>query len=142
MNNSNLLGQLNVPIVVGSGDLLGIWVFLICFGISLPFGMWLGLWWQTRQSADDLTGSRVEHIPKLREYGKHLIVNLLALCRVQICLLLLKSKLLLQQALLKAIGQPARNQSADQCAEKRAADTGKENIVCHKSVKMPNRVVG
>jgi hypothetical protein len=138
MQTNNSCELLTAPMPVGSGDLLGILVFLICFGISLPFGMWLGLWWMTRNPTDDLTRSRVEHVPKLGERREHLVVYLFALCRVQISLLLLKIKLLLQKALLKAIGQAARNQSANQGAEKRAANTGEENIVCHKNVKMPN----
>ncbi len=139
MNNLNLLGQLTAPPTVGSGDWLGI-VFLVCLIISfvfigLPLGHIIGL----RRWRREATQSGVEHVPKFDKDTAPLLVYLAAQLCIGYRLLFLKGKLLLQQTLLKSVGQSRGQPRTKQRAEDCASDSGKKNIVCHKSVPtMPN----
>jgi len=114
-------------------------IFCFMFGM-IVIGPMVAQWWMNRQSlrsslSDELCRPRVEHIPKLSERRKELVVYLLTQCRVCLSLALLKVKLLLQQALLKAVSQPARKPRTEQCAESNAAGASKESFVCHRDVR-------
>ena len=104
--------------------------------IGLPLGHLLGVRRARRELAHDLRRPRVDHVPKLGEDRMPLVVNLAAKLCVGYRLLFLKSKLLLQQALLKTIGQTTRQPSTEQCAESDAPSPSKENFVCHSDVRM------
>ena len=133
---AEIVAKTEDAVAVGSSALLAcVFCFIVSFiFIGLPLGHLLGMRRARREFADYLRSAGVDHITKLGEDRMPLIVYLSAQLCIGYRLLFLKSKLLLQQTLLKTIGQAARQPCAKQSAKSNAPSAGEKSFVCHKSV--------